>query len=63
MTSREEKIFTDIKKLANYDMVRNIAVLKRKLKAMEESRNEWREAAQRYQKTIIELKNKLHEKT
>lgn len=62
MIVREEKLILELKKLASQTMIREITTLNRKLKKMEESRDEWREAAMRYQKQLLEQKRKGHDR-
>ena len=58
MNTREEKLLLDIKKLASDSLIKEINTLKRKLKAMELSRNDWRESANRYQRELLDERNK-----
>lgn len=53
--TRDQKLLETVKSLADQTLRREVASLKRKFAKMEESRNDWREAANRYQKRIVEL--------
>jgi hypothetical protein len=55
--TREEKLLDSIKALADETVRRELDSLKRKFKKLEESRNEWREAANRYQRQLLEKNN------
>lgn len=59
----EAALFASHRELDQADVAakRQITNSTRKLAAAQRQRDEWREAALRYQKTIIELKKKLHE--
>lgn len=52
--TQEERLLANLRALMSAESQREIALLKRKLKKVEESRNVWKETALRYQKNLIE---------
>lgn len=60
--THEAKMLDALRKLASHEVKLELSNLRNKVRVLTEQRGTYREAASRYQKQIIELRNKLNEK-
>lgn len=58
MTNREEELLADIKRVTQECMRKEIATMKKKMRELEHSRDDWKSRALDYRKQLIEIRSK-----